>query len=807
MNKPLKIYQKHLTTSASQYIHRKTSVTNCNTKREWNNRFTLGKLHENNNTYIYELTTSQKNNFQSKLYTSKKTFKNIHQFRIKSQPPPTRSKNQIKDKFLINIGHKLQSLWNEFYVLHTYQYSFRKYILYFPKEYHKIIIEYEIKSLEKIVNLIHTIQKNFNKRNEILGKIKNEINFYQTGNNIRKNDRIFNMINENLILFQLQSIEMFFNISKLKKEIYLGVKNGKYDLKQIKSSQKFLHIFDNDLLIKLNLELNFIKESNIGFLFNIQNNFDPFLLGIKNSNINDKIYYILLSDIIRSNINLDMNSNNYNENIFRLKKQMNQKEFIDAYNNKNTINDNTKDKLFITVNEDNLFNNLPEVNDNYIRGTSTNEEIKLNLSFEFFTDNNIINFNQKYNIEYFPKIPKQQKELFKLNKNIQDIINISLYSLMILINKDNQLYGLCVLSKSLKYANSFDIKHLSCLSDNDSEYAMFLQNLIEFIYNYFRVDHLFVHISENSLKSVLDSLEFEEVKNNECDSNNKVLLKYSKNNDHNNLSFNESENYFISIKSGIMIFHNNEEVDNKETHLNCFLIKLYNRSQNEINDFVLKLNNELQILKESNNRDKINNMLKKSQFNNDINNIELSKNKITILLYNINLSHNCLSVINIDNKNYIRIKTDIQLLYHTETNQIIYQLNLTKTLLICEINDNFKQFLYSNNNNKNPYEKLQSIYSSFKPTINIQNKIIYIPYITNEIEPKYNTNLISYDKVNIGNNSSFVNGIKYKCIQIFPTEQDIFITQPFFFAVIIINNETPSFSNKILCTYCNIFNI
>lgn len=142
MNKPLKIYQKHLTTSASQYIHRKTSVTNCNTKREWNNRFTLGKLHENNNTYIYELTTSQKNNFQSKLYTSKKTFKNIHQFRNKSQPPPTRSKNQIKDKFLINIGHKLQSLWNEFYVLHTYQYSFRKYILYFPKEYHKIIIEY-----------------------------------------------------------------------------------------------------------------------------------------------------------------------------------------------------------------------------------------------------------------------------------------------------------------------------------------------------------------------------------------------------------------------------------------------------------------------------------------------------------------------------------------------------------------------------------------------------------------------------------------------------------------------------------------
>ena len=178
----------------------------------------------------------------------------------------------MKDKLI--ISNKLQTLWNELCVLHTYQYSFPKYILYFPKEYHKIIIEHEIKSLDKIVNLINTIQKNFNKRNEILGKIKNEINFYQNGNNIRKNGRIFNLIKENMISLQLQNIEMFLNISKLKKEIYIGVKNGKYDLKQIKSYHKFLHIFDNDLLIKLNSELNFIKDSNIGFLFNIQNNFD-----------------------------------------------------------------------------------------------------------------------------------------------------------------------------------------------------------------------------------------------------------------------------------------------------------------------------------------------------------------------------------------------------------------------------------------------------------------------------------------------------------------------------------------------------
>ena len=166
----------------------------------------------------------------------------------------------------------------------------------------------------------------------------------------------------------------------------------------------------------------------------------------------------------------------------------------------------TSHKVHLNKNEDSFTNNLREVEDNYIKGIDNEnnkvnkleEEIKLNLTFTFHINNNVDEFIKRYTIEYFPKISSKQKQQLTIEKNIKNSFNTSSFPIMIKATKDKQLYGICLLSTSNEN-RSFEIKHLSSLSQNDKEYKAYAQDAINFIYNSFNFCNLFININNPRL--------------------------------------------------------------------------------------------------------------------------------------------------------------------------------------------------------------------------------------------------------------------------------------------------------------------
>ena len=856
MKKSVKINQK--LSKTNQKLRRKDSDSEIIAKREreWNNRFILGRIQDHDFSEIKDITIFQKNSIFTKLYSNRK-------------PNKEKDKNyqNLNPKYpMIDIDNDVQELWNELHVNTKYQESFRNYILYFPKAYHNVLFEKETNSLTKIVNLINNLHNDIKKRKEILIVLKNGVQSYQKGKDIKQNEKILNQIKRNLLYLQSQTIEIFNKVIELKEYFYIGIKNGKYDPNKIYSSPTFVDIFDNELLIKLNSDLDFIRESIVGNLFGIQNNFDPFLFEISghkedvlNQQNNSDVYYNFLNEMTASHLDLGINFANYNENINRLKKQHkkgNLKEYIDAdcsnnevYNsnehsgkkliqpksNRNvnyvskeqlekTINDQMKmlentnkqvtayHKVHLNKNEDTFTNNLREVEDNYIKGIDNEnnkvdkleEEIKLNLTFTFHINNNVDEFIKRYTIEYFPKISSKQKQQLTIEKNIKNSFNTSSFPIMIKATKDKKLYGICLLSTSNEN-RSLEIKHLSSLSQNDKEYKAYAQDTINFIYNSFNFCNLFININnskdndKNSLKNIFESLKFNEIKTIPKG----IRMKFVKN--VNNETKGKGNNNFMFIQSGLLTIKNNENItkeNENNLNMNSFLINIYEYEQNKIDEISSKLNNELKILKDSNDSIKINAMLKQSQFDK---NIQYSKNKVTILLYDLFLSHPSFSIIKIKEKNYIRIKTNIQVLKHKETEQIIYQLTFTRSIILGEINKKFLNYLNSEESKGNNLpEKISLMYKLFELDTKKQKlEAIFIPFTFKEDLNK-NSVMFAYEKLKIGSDDQFINEIKDKCVQLLPNEHDIVINKKFLFAV---NNNDISINNNILCLYCNIFDI
>jgi hypothetical protein len=187
MKKSVKINQK--LSKTNQKLRRKDSDSEIIAKREreWNNRFILGRIQDHDFSEIKDITIFQKNSIFTKLYSNRK-------------PNKEKDKNyqNLNPKYpMIDIDNDVQELWNELHVNTKYQESFRNYILYFPKAYHNVLFEKETNSLTKIVNLINNLHNDIKKRKEILIVLKNGVQSYQKGKDVKQNEKILNQIKQN----------------------------------------------------------------------------------------------------------------------------------------------------------------------------------------------------------------------------------------------------------------------------------------------------------------------------------------------------------------------------------------------------------------------------------------------------------------------------------------------------------------------------------------------------------------------------------------------------------------------------------
>ena len=158
------------------------------------------------------------------------------------------------------------------------------------------------------------------------------------------------------------TVNIFLNVLKMRKSIAFDITNGKFDLKKINSS----YIFESNFLLKLNADLTFIRDSQVGTLLNIQNNFDPFLTETLSSednlkSLNESCYH-LLNEIIFTNVTLGKNFTNFSKNVHKLRKiasssKKMKREYVNAdnsqLNKKRDYNNNivTKEELEKTFNE------------------------------------------------------------------------------------------------------------------------------------------------------------------------------------------------------------------------------------------------------------------------------------------------------------------------------------------------------------------------------------------------------------------------------------------------------------------------
>ena len=182
----------------------------------------------------------------------------------------------------------------------------------------------------------------------------------------------------------------------------------------------------------------------------------------------------------------------------------------------------------------------------------------------------------------------------------------------------------------------------------------------------------------------------------------------------------------------------------------------------------------------------------------NINNISLTKNYWSY--FDLESQVNSISIVNLDNRKYIRIKDDIQNLYDKENDQEFYMFlssngnayifghinNQTKAKIINEFDNNlytYFKFIYSKLN-KNENKEINCLYIpefKFEKNINI-NQIN--SSIKNIVNVEFSSKIISNNLENVKN---------FKTIKYDLEKTDVILEKPFFLSGINIclQNDNP----------------
>ena len=299
-----------------------------------------------------------------------------------------------ENKNLNNISSykSLKNIWNEFGVVNTYKNFFNMILNKLNDEEKEDLCNKEIKELIELKNNINSLNKEIQSRKNSLKNIKTLNNklgeiVSDEGNNI--DEEIIKDISNEITNLRIYTVNTVYKMKKIKNKIYEGHIYGKFDLEKI--SEKFG--FDINYLIKMKEEMLFLKEGYIKRFFNVNNDYNPFLLKasekMNNSNGEPNFSIVPISNELRDNIK-QCNYYIYQELIYFQNKKI-KKNF-----HKIISPSKSENKIFISKYKgNNLYNKQLERNNN----------------------NFIKNKNDEYNNLF---VNQREFNIYEKDKNIQD---------------------------------------------------------------------------------------------------------------------------------------------------------------------------------------------------------------------------------------------------------------------------------------------------------------------------------------------------------------------------------------------------
>ena len=591
----------------------------------------------------------KKSNIENHLYylnNNKFSTKNLNNYPINNNFS-NNNENENQDLYNISNYNSLIQLWKDFGVFDSYQELFNMILNQLNEEEKEDLCNKEINELNELKKNIDSLVKDIQLRKKTLEELEilNEKlgESYNDQDNISNpNETIIKNVSDQIENLRQYTVNICFNMKKIKNIIYEGHSNGKYDLEIIAKNFGF----DKNYLVKMKEEMIFLKEGYIKSYFNIKNELTPFLMKasekIDNSNgevsyfhivpiskeLREKIklcnYYIYQELIYYQNSKMKKNKiklispdsekriikfknnnkrNNYYDssaNLFKKKKKNNliivedKKNYIKAIDKKefknekeNKLNDNQDESILFEekginikdiISETNIQNKSKIINSNINRNNSgiiintknnsknfdTIEKLsgsdytkKYYVESSSKTSNkyshkyyNVIiykdyinHFIEKYFNNYYNQIPKQEKLMFNLQKDIlSPMLNgISPFLLLVkeqnnnaIINDDDNendneienIKGMCSFNY-IYHENRLKLKinHISALADfNSNEYVdelkIIYKAIFDFILTKFYFEEIFVEFSKNKkneeiLNIFINNLGFVEKKINQ----------------------------------------------------------------------------------------------------------------------------------------------------------------------------------------------------------------------------------------------------------------------------------------------------
>ena len=470
----------------SPFIQPKYSNKDFNTMKFNYNKFNFSKIPKKAIGFgIKDNTKRYKSNSGSRkyhLYNNNDFTRNEIAYRLKDD----------ENLALNNISsyNSLVTLWNEFNIMNSYIELFKIILNKLNEEEKEDLCLKEIKELTELKSNINSLLKEIKLRKKSLEKL-NILNIklgeivMTEGNNI--DDKIIKDISDEINNLRLYTVNICYKMKKIKNKLYEGHMCGKYDLDII--SDKFG--FDKNYLIKMKEEMNFLKEGYIKHLFNINNDYSPFLLKtsekINNSNGEPTIHIVPITNELKENIK-QCNFYIYQELIFFQNNKVKNpyEKIISSYKNENK-NINYNNYKGINLNDDN--NEMFESK----RIENINNDINLDKSKNII--NNLKFNNKNYNLEINDKNKNIQDESILFEEkgiNIKDILgeeNNNKYNSSN-INKhnnnkktsDKNLY-----SKNFEKFSDSQMSKKSDLITNNSN-KKFNKSSSKYSYNYFKVE-------------------------------------------------------------------------------------------------------------------------------------------------------------------------------------------------------------------------------------------------------------------------------------------------------------------------------
>ncbi len=478
-----------------------------------------------------------------KLMVLESNIKNLDLHNLNINSSDKNNNNNFSNINLINLNNIIK-LWDELYVINNYRKLFCVIYKELDDEDKEELYQKETNELISLKNDIFTLKKNIEQRlstiNEIY-ELNTQLNTEIINNENKSNDNIINEISNKIQQLREHTVKVCKSMKKLKLELFVVKNLDKYDIKII--AEKFN--FDQNYLIKMKGELNFLRDGFAKYYFNINNDQTPFLLKASEpSKIgNDKdpfVHIIPLNKELKKEIN-ECSYYIYQELIAYQNEKYNNKILRCISPLKRIILKNNEEDLKLINGKEEKENKL-NLNNNI---SSSNNNLNLNLKNSSFSIDNT-NIKAKYESnEKKDEIEDENKDdnedkLKNENKNDKQSIDKNNNN----ENKDNnndEIDKKKVIKNMNRNNKKFKTGMMGSLKDKKHDYKNILMN--------YKINERTVNKRKSDINRKKNNINIE-----------KLYIKKEKNNDkflENNKNY-EIDDKFLVDKREIKTHHENE---------------------------------------------------------------------------------------------------------------------------------------------------------------------------------------------------------------------------------------------------------